>query len=142
MAGWVTFVTVCLKAMPLHRVLEIVSPRRHRPVKKDSVELSEKLARQLDQLLDFNILCFTPTCWKRAAVLHRYLALNGIETRVVFGVRKDVDEALAGHAWIEADGVPILESTDPEYTVTYIFPHDSKPNSGMRKAESRITQAE
>ena len=124
MAGWVAFVTLCLKFMPLHRVLDLVTPRPRSFIKDSSTETSEKLARQLDQLLGFNVLCFTPTCWKRAAVLYRYLALNGIETRVVFGVRKELDAALAGHAWLETDGIPILESSKPEYVVTFTFPQE------------------
>jgi hypothetical protein len=122
MAGWVAFVTLCLKFMPLPRVLDLVTPRQRRISKDSASETSEKLARQLDQLLGFNVFCFTPTCWKRAAVLYRYLALNGIETRVVFGVRKETDAALAGHAWLEAKGIPILESSTPEYVVTFTFP--------------------
>jgi hypothetical protein len=76
----------------------------------------------IDALLGLNVLCFTPTCWKRAPVLHRYLALQGIQTRIIFGVRKESDAALAGHAWLEADGRPLLEATPPRYTRTYSFP--------------------
>lgn len=124
MAGWVAFVTLCLKFMPLPRVLDLITPSQRSINRNRSAETSEKLARQLDQLLAFNVLCFTPTCWKRAAVLYRYLALNGIETRVVFGVRKEVNAPLplAGHAWLEAKGIPILESSAPEYVVTFTFP--------------------
>ena len=123
-------------------MLAIVRPLRRRPLKKNSAAISERLASQLDQLLDFNILCFTPTCWKRAAVLHRYLALNGIETRVVFGVRQELKEPLAGHAWLEINGIPILEANQPEYVVTYTYPPESKDEVGRQKAERIITQTE
>jgi hypothetical protein len=65
---------------------------------------------------------FTPTCWKRAPVLHRYLARRGIETRIVFGVRRDGEDALSGHAWLERGGEPLLETDAPNYRVTYSFP--------------------
>jgi hypothetical protein len=55
-------------------------------------------------------------------VLYRYLALHGIETRVVFGVRKEDEGLLAGHAWLEADGQPLLEAKSPDYSITYSFP--------------------
>jgi len=29
---------------------------------------------------------------------------------------------VAGHAWLEREGRPILENTPPEYVVTYSFP--------------------
>ncbi|HET7288167.1 MAG TPA: lasso peptide biosynthesis B2 protein, partial [Pyrinomonadaceae bacterium] len=70
--------------------------------------------------IDF--LIFTPVCWKRAAVLHRYLSRSGIPTRIIFGVRNESGGKVAGHAWLEREGHPILESTPPEYVVTYSFP--------------------
>jgi hypothetical protein len=65
---------------------------------------------------------FKPICWKRAAVLHRYLSRNGIPTRIIFGVRNEAGGVFDGHAWLEANGQPILETTPPEYVVTYSFP--------------------
>ena len=54
---------------------------------------------------------FKPICWKRAAVLHRYLSRNGTATRIIFGVRGENDGKVDGHAWLEANGEPILEKT-------------------------------
>ena len=64
----------------------------------------------LDALLALDWLCFTPTCWKRAAVLNRFLALQGIEARIVFGVRR------------EEAGQPLLEKSTPDYIVTFSYP--------------------
>lgn len=148
MAAWVAAVSLLLKRMPLPRVLNLVEPRRRRTrarrdatetqARRDAAEtqatlaaqtqtrLAEetqaKLARLLDALLATDVLCFTPTCWKRAPVLHRFLALEGIETRVLFGVRRDGAGELGGHAWLEAGGQPLLETTAPDYKVTYSFP--------------------
>ena len=55
-------------------------------------------------------------------MLYRYLALDGVRTRIVFGVSKRGDGLLDGHAWLEADGRPLLEAKNPEFTVTYSFP--------------------
>ncbi|MDQ5837746.1 MAG: lasso peptide biosynthesis B2 protein [Acidobacteriota bacterium] len=131
MAAWVAAVSLLLKRMPLPRVLNLVEPRRRRTrARLDAAEtqarLAEetqaRLARLLDALLATDVLCFTPTCWKRAPVLHRFLALEGIETRVLFGVRRDGAGELGGHAWLEAGGQPLLETTAPDYKVTYSFP--------------------
>ena len=70
-----------------------------------------ELARAIDLLLSADFLMFKPICWKRAAVLHRYLSRNGITTRIIFGVRNETGGKVDGHAWLEADGQPILEST-------------------------------
>ncbi len=123
MAGWILFISGMAKVLAMPRVFSIITPRHQaasREVEPDTVDL--KLAKLADQLLNLNFLVFTPTCWKRAAVLYRYLALHGIRTRIVFGVSKRNDGLLDGHAWLEAEGRPFLEPKNPEYTVTYSFP--------------------
>ena len=125
MGAWVVALSLLVRLMPLPRVLSFVAPRRARPKSRASQreEVTEaRLARLLDALLAADFWVFTPTCWKRAPVLHRYLALRGIETRIVFGVRREGDDALSGHAWLEREGRPLLESEAPDYRVTYSFP--------------------
>jgi hypothetical protein len=85
-------------------------------------EAQARTARLLDALLAADVWCFTPTCWKRAPVLYRFLALQGIETRVLFGVRRTGEGALDGHAWVEAAGEPVLEKTAPDFSVTFSYP--------------------
>jgi hypothetical protein len=124
MAGWVVLLSSLIKLLPLPRVLALIATPT-RQVAPERVKVSqERLAQLVDLLLGIDLLCFTPTCWKRAPVLHRYLALNGIETRIVFGVRKaeGAGSLLDGHAWLESGGRPLLEISPPRYTVTYAFP--------------------
>jgi hypothetical protein len=123
MGAWVVMLSLLIKFMPLPRAMALVAPRRpHERARGDSALVMARLARLLDSVLAADFWVFTPTCWKRAPVLHRYLALEGIPTRVLFGVRREGTDALSGHAWLEAGGVPILEKTSPEYRVTYSFP--------------------
>lgn len=123
MASWVIILSLLIRFLPLPRVLSLITPKHRQPTANDPIELQRKLAGLIDALLSIDVLVFTPTCWKRAPVLHRYLALNGIETRIVFGVRKEAEGLLEGHAWLEAEKEPILETDFPKYTVTYAFPH-------------------
>lgn len=119
MAGWVVVLSVVVRLLPLSRALQIVSTEvRRKSTEVDPVQLSTAI----DALLEANVFVFKPSCWKRATVLHRYLALAGVATTIRFGVRKDGDRELKGHAWLELDGKPILESSPPVYTVTYSFP--------------------
>ena len=122
MAAWVVLLSVLIKFSPLPRVLSLIAipTRAQKPEHRRITQ--QRLAQLIDALLGLNVLCFTPTCWKRAPVLHRYLALNGIETRIIFGLRKEQESILAGHAWLEADGRPLLESSPPRYIQTYSFP--------------------
>ena len=123
MACWVAALSLFVKLMPLPRALKLVAPRAlgMRAV-ADPAQVQERLARLLDSVLAADFLFLTPTCWKRAPVLHRYLALEGIETRVVFGVRREGEDVLSGHAWLEAGGEPLLETTPPDYKVIFSFP--------------------
>jgi hypothetical protein len=122
MAGWVILLSVLIKFFPLPKVLSLLATPTHRQKPKHQRISQQRLAQLVDRLLGMNFLCFTPTCWKRAPVLHRYLALNGIETRIIFGLRKEKETLLAGHAWLEADGRPLLEASTPHYIPTYSFP--------------------
>jgi len=127
MASWVVVLSVLARVLSLPRALRIVSTA----VRGKSAELAvdpAQLSTAIDALLGANFLVFKPSCWKRAAVLHRYLALVGVATTIRFGVRKDGDSELKGHAWLELDGKPILESSPPVYTVTYSFPSNEPFN--------------
>ena len=122
MSAWVAALSLFVKFMPLPRALQFVAPARLGAAPRDAEEAQDKLARVLDSLLAADFWVFTPTCWKRAPVLHRFLALRGIETRIVFGVRREGEDALSGHAWLEREGRPLLEADAPDYRVTYSFP--------------------
>ena len=128
MAGWVSILSVTAKWCPLPRALRIVSGDGPVTSQPSTPNIQDRLARAIDLLLSADLLFFKPICWKRAAVLRRYLSQNGIATQIVFGVRNETGGKVTGHAWLEADGKPILESAVPDYTVTYSFPSDDLRN--------------
>lgn len=124
MSFWVISLTALVRLLPLPRVMQIITPGgKSAPAPANIEELQVRLAETLDTLLRMNWWVFTPTCWKRAPVLYRYLLLNGVETQVVFGMRKEGEGVLAGHAWLEANGRPVLEDGHPSYAVTFVFPN-------------------
>ena len=122
MAGWVTLLSLAVKALPLPKALSLLSTRTRPGVQTPKAATKKRLADAIDLLLKADLFILKPTCWKRAAVLHRYLALNGITTSIQFGMRREADGSISGHAWLEEDGSPILEVTPPNYAVTYSFP--------------------
>jgi hypothetical protein len=122
MAGWVAALSLLVRFLPLTRALGLLTPLRKPAPPPDPAAVQRETARLLDLVLAADFWIFTPTCWKRAPVLHRFLALRGIETRVVFGVRRGGGDALDGHAWLEAGGEPLLETTPPDYKVTFSHP--------------------
>lgn len=119
MAWWVAVLSVTARCYSLPRALQIVAGTENR---KASGKHQDELARAIDLLLSADVFIFKPICWKRAAVLHRYLSRSGITTRIIFGVRNETGGKVTGHAWLEANGQPILESAPPDYVVTYSFP--------------------
>jgi hypothetical protein len=121
MAGWVAILSFVVRLFSLPRALRIVSTspaRRSHPGDKEQQEL----ASAIDALLGLNVLFLSPVCWKRAAILHRYLGLNGMTTTINFGLRRSSAAALTGHAWLETEGRPIFETETPDYAITYVFP--------------------
>ena len=121
MAWWVAVLSVVARVYSLPRALQIVAgnDKSNAPLRNTN---QEELARAIDLLLSADVFVFKPICWKRAAVLRRYLLRSGIPARIVFGVRNDNSGRVDGHAWLEAEGRPILENSPPEYVVTYSFP--------------------
>ena len=122
MAWWVAVLCGTARLYSLPRALQIVAGNNNRKPPTQVSTNEKELARAIDLLLSVDFLIFTPICWKRAAVLHRYLSHSGIPTRIIFGVRNETDGKVAGHAWLELDGQPILEKAPPEYVITYSFP--------------------
>jgi len=122
MALWVVLVSALarLTSLPLahHLVSRNVQPHSH----VDRAETAAHLARTLDSLLALDLFVFRRSCWKRAMVLHRFLALNGIESRINFGLQKRDDGTVLGHAWLEHQGRPLLEDDTGTYVVTFSLP--------------------
>ena len=124
MTSWVATLSLLIKLMPLPSALGFVAPKKRIANTSDDVTQQQaRLARILDAALAADFWFLTPTCWKRAPVLHRFLALKGIDSRIVFGVKREGEDALSGHAWLEAGGEPLLEKSEPAgYKVTFSFP--------------------
>jgi hypothetical protein len=124
MAWWVSVLSFAAKLCPLPRALEIVSGRVNTNTCEFDTALPPRLARSIDTVLSADFLHFTPVCWKRAAVLRRYLSRNGIATTIQFGVRVEEVGKVEGHAWLELERKPFLETAPAEYVVTYTYPSD------------------
>jgi hypothetical protein len=121
MAFWVILVSCLARLMPLPSAHAIISTRVRPTTAGGSTDGPARLARAIDRVLRLDILMLKRSCWRRALVLQRFLALQGIESRVNFGVRKTTGE-LQGHAWLERDGQPFLEDDAGTYVVTFSLP--------------------
>src|SRR5215813_8274207 len=73
MAWWVSVLSAAAKLCPLPRALRIVSGREQLTTHDYDQSIPQRLERSIDTLLSADLFCFKPICWKRAAVLRRYL---------------------------------------------------------------------
>ncbi len=123
MAAWLVVVSVAARTTTLPRTHRLVSWRARRGSPGERAHSPADLARAIDRLLRLDILVFRPSCWRRALVLHRFLARAGVPSRVNFGLRREADGEWRGHAWLEHDGQPLLENDASGYVVTFSLPH-------------------
>jgi len=119
-ATWAVVLSTTVRFCALPTALNLLTVK---PAGKSGASFDQpEIVSAVDAVLGVNVLVFTPICWKRASLLHRFLGQRGCDTTIVFGLRKDSGGELAGHAWLENGGKAILESEEPNYTVTYRFP--------------------
>jgi transglutaminase superfamily protein len=126
-ALWVVAISLLARMTSLTRVQKIVAFRaRSIPVElspaEDRSRAIVQLGRAIDRVLGIDLFVFRRSCWKRAMVLHRFLALNGIESHINFGLQKRRVGRVSGHAWLEHAGRPLLEDDAASYVVTFSLP--------------------
>lgn len=66
-----------------------------------------------------------PGCLTRGITLWQFLRVGRPSLALRFGVGK-VNGTWEGHCWLEDDGSPYLERTDPQPTFTVVFTVDGK----------------
>jgi len=122
MAVWVLLISILARLTSLPRAQRLAcfgaSPRSGRRASFTPAELGEAI----DSVLGIDLFVFRRSCWKRAMVLQRFLLLNGIDSRVHFGVRATTDGTVDGHAWLEHQGQRLLERDAGAYVVTFTLP--------------------
>src|SRR2546421_3643911 len=82
MAVWVEILSGVVKITTLPTALRLLSPKL-KPQK--SAARNDDLATAINAVLSVNFLMLKQNCWKRAAVLNRYLSLRGVPTTIVLG---------------------------------------------------------
>src|SRR5262245_37843563 len=79
MAAWLVVVSGLARLTSLPRAHRLVSTAVRSGSVADRAASAARLARALDRVLALDVFLFRRSCWRRAMVLHRYLALHGIE---------------------------------------------------------------
>jgi hypothetical protein len=132
MAACLVVVSGLARFTSLPRAQQLISVKVRPGLAADRA-VAARLARAIDRVLALDVLVFRRSCWRRAMVLHRYLALHGIESRINFGLQRKTGGGLQGHAWLEHDGQPLLEDDAASYVVTFSLPlHPPAPDATVR----------
>ena len=108
MAGWRLAVPLLKWRLPLPRLARLMwtssrRAERDRAREQRIVTLAEALCgphggRVLDN------------CLERSLVSYRFLSQAGAEPVLAFGVAKDRDDPVRGHAWVRLDGDPVHDT--------------------------------
>ena len=114
-------VSALARLLPLPRAFAHLSPKLSSPAADP--RKTDAIVNALDTLLTAGIPFIRPQCWRRAAVLHRFLRQEGIDTVIVFGVRTEGPRTVEAHAWVERAGQPFAEAVETAaYRRVFEFP--------------------
>jgi hypothetical protein len=108
MLGWRVTVPLLKWRLPLPRLARLMWSSRSRDERDDAreqriVTLSEALCGPRGgRLLD--------NCLERSLVSYRFLSQAGAAPELAFGVARDRDDPVRGHAWVRLDGEPVHDS--------------------------------
>lgn len=116
---WLAVTEVGLRLLGLSRLQRLLLPRSRR--RHGTVSLKE--IAEVIHLVDMAVrrLPGSGACLRRSLVLQRFLAREGIETELRFGVRKS-DGSLEAHAWLEHEGRPLGEAAPVEERFAKLLP--------------------
>jgi hypothetical protein len=130
----VSMLPFCLRLFSLPTALEMLTPRRPRPIKIGGADkLPASAVKFTDVILGQNIWMFRRNCLRRSIVLYHLCRNVGLDVDICLGVRRkdqiahkfDAKSDLDGHAWLVYQGRPVFERNAlsiQSYTVTYCFP--------------------
>lgn len=102
----------------LSRVLPLIS-RPGRRARRSPAHVAEIVGR-VERALALRTPLAPATCLTRGFSRFFFLRRAGIDVALAFGVGR-TDAAYTGHCWLELDGAPILERSDPRPAFVEFF---------------------
>jgi hypothetical protein len=101
-----TVLPVALRCLTVARLVRLLTPRRMGATRRPA--LLWRSADAVDWLVDRRPFRFWGHCLRRSLLLYFAATRAGYPVMVVVGARRD-GSGVTGHAWIELDGLPLLE---------------------------------
>jgi hypothetical protein len=125
MAWWIVVLSIAAQRSPLPRALEIVAGKQpidqFRSIRRSSASRANDRSFAGNGRVDVQADLLEARRGAASLSLARRPDANHLSA-----VRNDPTGTVTGHAWLESEGQPILESTPPEYVATYSFPSNER----------------
>jgi hypothetical protein len=110
-----------LRRLSLSHLQRVLEPRRHRTLRGDAARhAGAEYASIVDTVIRRGQPVVVPGCMTRGITLYALLRRAGVDVVLQFGVNPDLDGRAEGHCWLEYEGAPFLERTDPRTSFTGI----------------------
>jgi transglutaminase superfamily protein len=118
LAFWRLSLPLLKRAMSVNALTELMwSPSAASPDEEHRVE---RVAVIKDVIGRAGRLLVSTNCLERSLVLYRLLSQAGAQPALILGTRRDAP-SVAGHAWIEVDGLPVCEPEREAYEPIVAF---------------------
>jgi hypothetical protein len=113
-AAIVALAAPALARLPLSRLETVLEPIRPRPdLEGDEAEAATaRVAKAIEWVIRRGRPLIRPGCLTRGIARYWLLRRAGVRVSLCFGAGL-VDGEFAGHCWIDREGSPLLEPTDP-----------------------------
>jgi hypothetical protein len=85
----------------------------------DTAAITEQYGRWANAIIRRGQPVVRPGCLTRGVTLYYGLRREGLDVALCFGVGSPEGQ-MAGHCWLEMDGLPLLEGTDPRDVFTEV----------------------
>jgi transglutaminase superfamily protein len=110
-----------LRRLSLPHLQRVLEPRRRRTLCGDAArDAGTQYASIVDDVMRRGQPLVVPGCMTRGITLYALLRRAGVDVVLQFGVNPDLDGRAEGHCWLEYEGEPFLERTDPRTSFTGI----------------------
>jgi len=106
--------------LPLPALARWLKPKRRALVVDSGREGAQRIAQCVDDLLQRSPYLVRRGCLTRGITLYFFLCRAGLDVDLHFGVG-EVKGAIEGHCWLEMDGEPFLEATDPRPLFSSVY---------------------
>ena len=120
-AAVVAVATRALRRLNLVTLQRVLEPRRTRTLSGAAARTTgAEYASIVDAVIRRGKPLVPPGCLTRGITLYALLRRAGVDVVLRYGINADLNGRAEGHCWLEYDGAPFLERSDPHASFTSV----------------------